>query len=65
MKTMKLGYLAVSKASWMTPKIAAIAAETERNLRTLDAEVLFHGVTTTETEARERPGSSPLPEWMR
>lgn len=54
MKTMKLGYLAVSKASWMTPKIAAIAAETERNLRTLDAEVLFHGVTTTETEARER-----------
>ena len=26
MKTMKLGYLAVSKASWMTPKIAAIAA---------------------------------------
>ncbi len=54
MKTLKLGYLAISKASWMTPKIAAIAAETEQNLRTLDAEILFHGVTATETEARER-----------
>lgn len=53
MKKLKLGYLALSKASWMTPKIDRIAAETLANLQTLDAEILYRGVTTTEAEARE------------
>ena len=54
MKNLKLGYLAISKASWMTPKIEAIAAETFTNLQTLDAEIIYHGVTTTEAEGIER-----------
>ena len=54
MTKMKLGYLALSKASWMTPRIEAIAADTHRNLQTLDAEILYDGVTVTEAEAGDR-----------
>ena len=52
MEPMKLGYLALSKASWMTPKIERITAETLESLRTLDAEILFDRIVTTEAEAR-------------
>ena len=54
METMKIGYIAISKASWMTPKIDAIAKRTFENLQTLPAEILYHGVTTTEGEAAAR-----------
>ncbi len=54
MNTLKLGYLALSKASWMTPRIEKIAAETYKSLHSLSAEIVFHGVTTTEAEAIER-----------
>ena len=54
METMKIGYIAISKASWMTPKIDTIAKRTFENLQTLPAEILYHGVTTTEEEAATR-----------
>lgn len=54
MKKRKIGYLAVSKASWITPKIEAIAERTHQSLKTLPEEILFHGVTTTEAEAIAR-----------
>ena len=54
METMKIGYIAISKASWMTPKIDAIAKRTFEALQTLPAEILYHGVTTTEGEAAAR-----------
>ncbi len=47
---MKIGYIAISKASWMTPKIDAIAADTLKSLKTLPYEVIHRGVTTTEAE---------------
>jgi len=54
MKKRKIGYLAVSKASWITPKIQKIAERTYESLKTLPEEILFHGVTTTEAEAIAR-----------
>jgi L-fucose isomerase-like protein len=54
MKKLKIGYLAVSKASWITPKIREIAEQTCESLKTLPDEILFHGVTTTEAEAVAR-----------
>ncbi|UKI31001.1 MAG: hypothetical protein L6W00_24605 [Lentisphaeria bacterium] len=61
METMKIGYIAISKASWMTPKIDAIAKRTFENLQTLPAEILYHGVTTTEGKPRPGLKSSPAP----
>ncbi len=51
---MKIGYIAISKASWMTPKIEGIASETYRNLQQLEAEIFYQGVTTTEAEGIAR-----------
>ncbi len=51
MKKRKIGYLAVSKASWITSKIRKIAEQTHESLKTLPDEILFDGVTTTEEEA--------------
>lgn len=51
MKKMKIGYMALSKASWRTPKIEALAAETEKNLKSLDCELIApKGLVTTEDE---------------
>lgn len=51
---MKIGYMAISKASWMTPKIEQIATATFANLKTLSDEIIFQGVTTTEAEGIQR-----------
>ena len=56
MKKLKIGYLAISKASWLTPKIEGIAKQTFESLKTLPDEVLYQGVTTTEAEAIARAG---------
>ncbi len=51
---MKIGYMAISKASWMTSKIEQIATRTYENLKTLPDEIIFQGVTTTEAEGIQR-----------
>jgi L-fucose isomerase-like protein len=55
MKIVKIGYVALSKASWITPKIEAIAAETKKALSTFNAvEVICpENLVSTETEAEK------------
>ncbi len=51
MKQLKIGYMALSKASWRTPKIDAIVADTAANLKTLPYEfVMPESPVTTEEE---------------
>lgn len=54
MKRMKIGLLSISKASWLTPAIEALADKTCASLKSLPDEVIFHGITTTESEAINR-----------
>lgn len=52
---LKIGYLALSKASWLTPKIEGLARATFDSLKSIpDAEIVFDGITATEEEAASR-----------
>lgn len=54
MKQIKIGYMALSKASWMTPKIEAIVTETVENLKTLPCRLVCQDApVTTEAEIIE------------
>lgn len=54
MKQLKIGYMALSKASWRTPKIDAIVADTAANLKTLPYKfVVPDSPVTTESEIIE------------
>lgn len=51
MKPLKIGYMALSKASWRTPKIDAIVEKTAENLKKLPCEVVVpESLVTTEAE---------------
>ena len=54
MKRLKIGFMSISKASWLTPKIQKLADAARASLDVLDADVVFHGVTSTEPEAIAR-----------
>lgn len=50
MKPLKIGYMALSKASWRTPKIDAIVAAAAANLKTLPYEFVMPGAPVTTEE---------------
>ena len=57
MKQIKIGYMALSKASWMTPRIEGIVTETIANLETLPCQLVSCGKpVTTESEIIETCG---------
>ena len=57
MKQIKIGYMALSKASWMTPRIEGIVTETIANLETLPCQLVSCGKpVTTEAEIIETCG---------
>jgi len=54
MKRLTVGYIALSKASWKTPKICDLMGATLDNLKNLPVEIVHgKGLTTTEFEAAE------------
>lgn len=55
METLKIGYLALSKASWRTAKIDALMADTVKNLSSLENAELHHPgkLITAEDEAEQ------------
>ncbi len=54
MKKMTVGYMALSKASWQTPKIEALMRTTLASLKKLPVDIVHgKGLTTTEFEAAE------------
>ena len=54
MKRLKIGFMSISKASWLTPKIQKLADAARASLDVLDADIVSHGVTSTEPEAIAR-----------
>ena len=51
MKKLKIGYMALSKASWRTPKIDALVAKTAENLKQLPYDLVVpESLVTTEDE---------------
>ena len=55
MKALKIGYIALSKASWRTAKIDALTEETCRNLSGIPDAELYHPdkLVTVEEEAEQ------------
>ena len=54
MKELKIGYMALSKASWMTPRIEGLVTETIENLKTLPCRLICgEAPVTTEAEILE------------